>query len=114
MSEWQTGWKGACGGAHTDPKEAMWAPYKRWYAGQISRPGRPGPPRHPFYAVPACPRIDLSVGAARREDGHRRPHLQRLEGCGGVMRVAPIGALAEPFDLACRAAAAPTATPPGG
>lgn len=94
-----------------DPAAAIWRAYRRWLSTQENGYGRDGKPdgwltsQGFLHAVRAPGSTCLSALEAGRP-GTPLSRVNDSKGCGGVMRVAPIGlATTDPFALGCQAAA---------
>lgn len=98
-----------------DPTETIWAAYRRWYRTQISH----GPFGQGLSALPSmnsrrAPGSTCLRACSAPEPGTVDRLINDSKGCGGVMRAAPVGAVAdEPFELG-NAAAAMTHGHPSG
>lgn len=99
----------------TDVEAAIWAAYKRWHHTQVGD----GPMGGGLAAIPGmhsrrAPGSTCIAASSAPAPGTVDQRINDSKGCGGVMRVAPIGAIAvDPFGLA-NAAAAMTHGHPSG
>lgn len=98
-----------------DPTEAIWSAYRRWHRTQMADgPFGEGLSAMPQMHTRRAPGFTCLSACSAMEPGTVDRAINDSKGCGGVMRVAPIGAVAEdPFGLATAAAAMTHGHPSG-
>lgn len=98
----------------SDPAETIWAAYKRWHGTQVGA-DLAGTGLAAIAAMHArrAPGAACLKGCSADAPGTIGVPINDSKGCGGVMRVAPIGVVTAPFDLACAAAAMTHGHPSG-
>lgn len=98
-----------------DPTETVWAAYQRWHRTQITdRPFGKGLTAIGAMNTRRAPGSTCLSACSGSRPGTVDGPINDSKGCGGVMRVAPIGAVADdPFGLANTAAAMTHGHPSG-
>lgn len=103
-------------GAH-DPSEIVehiWAAYRRWYGTQTGHgPGGTGLSALPSMHHRRAPGATCVAALSGSRPGTMSDAINDSKGCGGVMRVAPIGVLESPYAVASAAAALTHGHPSG-
>jgi ADP-ribosyl-[dinitrogen reductase] hydrolase len=93
----------------------IWAAYRRWYGTQTGQgPGGTGLSAIPSMHHRRAPGATCVAALSGSRPGTVDHAINDSKGCGGVMRVAPIGVLDSPCAVANAAAASPTVTPRDG
>jgi ADP-ribosylglycohydrolase len=102
-----------------DPVAAIWRAYRRWLSTQAGGNSPAGEPdgwliSQVFLHARRAPGSTCLSALQAGQPGTLRQRVNDSKGCGGVMRVAPIGlAVGDPFALACQVAALTHGHPSG-
>jgi ADP-ribosylglycohydrolase len=99
-----------------DPAAAIWSAYRRWLTTQSGEPAAGGGwlSSQEFLRHGRAPGITCLTALHAGQPGMVSQAVNNSKGCGGVMRVAPIGlAGGDAFTLGCRAAALTHGHPSG-